>query len=57
MFLLAVVDGTHIYAYHNKIYKRRGTAEKSLAHFQEQGKLSKYYKVHEISQIQLKKEV
>lgn len=56
MFLLAVVKGPHIYAYHDKIYKRRGTANKALAHFKEQGKLTKDYEVCEVTMLQFKRE-
>lgn len=56
MFILAVVSGQHIYAYHDKIYRTRATADNALKVLKSgfKPKLDGSYKVHEIEKVFLK---
>ncbi|MED2007023.1 hypothetical protein P4V39_02670 [Brevibacillus borstelensis] len=51
MFILAVLDGPVIYAYHDKIYSNRGQAERALTTMQNSKKLGARYQVCEVERL------
>lgn len=54
MFILAVLDGPVIYAYHDKIYTDRGKAERALITMQKNRRLGAQYQVCEVERLILK---
>lgn len=48
MFIIAIVEGTTVYNFHDKIYKTRSTAEKELATMKKDHTLNDRWEVCEI---------
>jgi cell division protein YceG involved in septum cleavage len=48
MFIIAIVEGTTVYNFHDKIYKTRANAEKALATMKKDHTLNERWEVCEI---------